>query len=202
MSNYTEIPIKLLYVSNKNVRKNIDNDDEETNLENLAQDINNNGLINPLSVRKIKDKYEIYAGQRRFKAIEKLGWKKIPCIISHCKDDVKIERISLSENIQRNKLTTREQCESFYKFYKLNNNDINKLSKITALSKNTLKHYIEIKENLNPDLLSKLDVKDDTRLTIGTAISLSRIDKKNQKILLQEQIPSLHHHPHIYNLIK
>ena len=186
MTKYTEIPIHLLFVSNKNVRKTLNNKEEDTNIDNLAQDINNNGLINPLSVRKINNKYEIYAGQRRFRAIELLKWKKIPCLISYCKNDNQIEKISLSENIQRNKLTTQEKCNSFYKFYKLNNNNIKKLSKITSLSENTLKHYIKIKEQLNPNLLSRLDNKDDTRITIATAISLSNIKLENQESVLSK----------------
>ena len=60
---FKEIPLSDLVISNKNVRRSVDNTNEETNLETLAHDIKHNGLINPLSVRKADSgKYEVYAG--------------------------------------------------------------------------------------------------------------------------------------------
>jgi ParB family chromosome partitioning protein len=180
---YEEIPIELFFVSNKNVRKTLNSDDEiESNLETLTQDIKTNGLINPLSVRKINDKYEIYAGQRRFKAIQNLKWEKIPCIINDY-DDKKIELLSLAENIQRNRMNNVDKCNIFTKYYELNNKSIDKVAKITSLRPTTIKNYIFIKENLNSDLLPKLDETGTEKLPIETAKDLCKniIDKTKQK---------------------
>jgi ParB family chromosome partitioning protein len=165
---YQEIPTYLLYVSNKNVRKNLQSDDEiESNLDNLTKDIKNNGLINPLSVRKINDKYEIYAGQRRFLAIQNLKWDKIPCIINDY-DDKKVELLSLAENIQRNRMNNVDKCSIFHKYYELSGKSIDKVAEITALSPSTVRNYVFLKENLSSKLLPKLDDKTD-KLTIDHA---------------------------------
>ena len=66
--NFQNIDINKLNISNQNVRKNLREIEEETNIDSLANDIKQYGLINPISVKKINNKFEIYAGQRRFLA--------------------------------------------------------------------------------------------------------------------------------------
>ena len=57
------IEIFKLYVSNINVRKTLTSEEDETGISDLANDININGLINPITVRLNNDKYEIISGQ-------------------------------------------------------------------------------------------------------------------------------------------
>jgi len=73
------IEISKLYVSDVNVRKTLTSEEDETGIIDLANDIDVNGLINPITVRQIGDKYEIIAGQRRFLAIRYLNKTHIPC---------------------------------------------------------------------------------------------------------------------------
>lgn len=95
------IPIEKLTISELNVRKTISTEDDETNIEDLANDIKINNLLNPLTVRLYDNKYEIIAGQRRFLALKLLNWKSIPCHIMNVNNQ-KAEEISLIENVQRN----------------------------------------------------------------------------------------------------
>ena len=76
-----DIDIISLYVSELNVRKILTSDEDETGISDLANDIRSNGLINPITVRKSKDKYEIIAGQRRYLACKMLKRSTIPCNI-------------------------------------------------------------------------------------------------------------------------
>jgi ParB family chromosome partitioning protein len=76
-----ELSINILVVSELNVRKTLTSDEDETGISDLANDIRNNGLINPITVRKLGDKYEIIAGQRRYLACKLLNRKTIPCSI-------------------------------------------------------------------------------------------------------------------------
>jgi ParB/RepB/Spo0J family partition protein len=178
MSSFENIPIDLLYVSERNVRKNISSSQrEESNLETLSNDISKNGLINPISVRKIGDKYEIFAGQRRFRAIQNLGnMKEVPCNVSSHSDN-RIEEISLSENIQRTRMTCEDKCNAFYKFYKNHNDNINTVANVTSLHPRTVTNYVTLKEKLNPHLVPHLDKWGDDRLTIETGVNMCEFVK-------------------------
>ena len=178
MTSFETIPIDLLYVSERNVRKNlVCSQREESNLETLSRDISKNGLINPISVRKVGDKYEIFAGQRRFRAIQNLGTiKDVPCSVSS-HDDNRIEEISLSENIQRTRMTCEDKCNAFYKFYKNHNSNVQTVANVTSLHQRTVTNYITIKEKLNPLLVPNLDKWGEERLTIETAVNICELIK-------------------------
>ena len=77
------IEITKLYVSNINVRKTLTCEEDETGISDLANDINTNGLINPITVRLNNDKYEIIAGQRRYLAMKQLN-RANTCRIQYC----------------------------------------------------------------------------------------------------------------------
>ena len=79
--NICEIGIDKLFVSNVNVRKTLTSEEDETGIYDLANDINTNSLINPITVRLNGDKYEIIAGQRRYLAMKQLNKTHIPCNI-------------------------------------------------------------------------------------------------------------------------
>ena len=159
-----------LYISDLNVRKEIDREveEDETSILSLSADIRKNGLINPITVRKKNDKYEIIAGQRRYLACKQIDMKTIKCNILDINDE-DAEMISLSENIQRNKMTQQDKCNVFFKMYNKVNKDINELSKITHLSAKTLKQYIQIQNNLSPELMTRS----------YSATGLSEKDKKH-----------------------
>ncbi len=85
---------------------------DEYELNKLADSIAANGIIQPLAVRKMADgKYEIIAGERRFKAAELIGLKKIPCVI-HTADERESAILSLTENMQRSNLSIFEEAEA------------------------------------------------------------------------------------------
>lgn len=82
----------------------------EENLRSLSQSISNNGLLQPLTVRKLKnDEYELIAGERRLRASVMAGFTKIPCIVMKCSDkDSAI--FALIENLQRKDLGMFEEA--------------------------------------------------------------------------------------------
>ena len=77
-------------------RKNFDDD----SLEELANSIKADGVIQPIVVRKVGDKYEIIAGERRFRASKLAGLEKVPIIVKNVSDR-KARELALVENIQR-----------------------------------------------------------------------------------------------------
>ena len=87
---------------------------DEKELNELANSILKYGVIQPIVVRQIGEKYEIIAGERRYKASTMAGIKKIPAIVKNTDDNTSAE-IALLENLQRKNLTVIEEAKSFKK---------------------------------------------------------------------------------------
>jgi len=90
---------------------------QEEALDDLAQSIRENGIIQPIIVRKLEKGHEIIAGERRWRAAKEAGLEEIPCIIREI-DDVTADRISLIENIQRENLNPIEEAQAYKRIMK------------------------------------------------------------------------------------
>ncbi len=102
----TDIPIKLIHPNINQPRKYFSEED----LRTLAYSIKENGLIQPITVRKSNDgTYEIITGERRYRACKYLGNDKIPCVVLKC-NDTESAVLALIENIQRADLTMFEEA--------------------------------------------------------------------------------------------
>lgn len=91
--------------------------DEEA-LKELSTSIKEHGVIQPIIVRKIGEKYEIIAGERRYKASSLAGLTKIPAIIRNL-DDKEASKVALLENLQRKDLTAIEEARTYQKILEL-----------------------------------------------------------------------------------
>lgn len=90
----------------------------EQALKELSDSIKAHGVIQPIIVRKIGDKYEIIAGERRYKASAMAGLTKIPAIIRNL-DDKETSKVALLENLQRKDLTAIEEARTYQKILEL-----------------------------------------------------------------------------------
>lgn len=77
---------------------------EDKNIEELAESIKINGVIQPITLRKIGNNYQLISGERRIRAAIKAGLTKIPAFIIKVDEDYKMLEIALIENIQREDL--------------------------------------------------------------------------------------------------
>ncbi len=87
---------------------------DEKTLHELADSIKQHGVIQPIVVRKVSDKYEIIAGERRYKAAMLAGLTKIPAILIAVDDNISAE-MAVAENTQREDLNAIERASSFKK---------------------------------------------------------------------------------------
>ena len=85
---------------------------DDQGIKELAASIKEHGIIQPLVLRKLGKKYEIIAGERRYKAATLAGLTVVPAVISNI-DDNKSAEIALVENIQRRDLTPIEEARSY-----------------------------------------------------------------------------------------
>ena len=86
----------------------------EKELDNLAESIKLHGIIQPLVLRRVGDKYEIIAGERRYKASVKAGLQTVPAIVMNI-DDKQSAEVAVVENLQRKNLTAIEEAQSYKK---------------------------------------------------------------------------------------
>jgi ParB family chromosome partitioning protein len=85
-------------------------DDER--LEELAQSIKTNGVIQPVLVRRHGSRYEIIAGERRWRAAQRAGLLKVPVVVRDVPDD-KLLQVALIENIQRENLNPIDEAKAY-----------------------------------------------------------------------------------------
>lgn len=85
---------------------------DDASLADLASSIKEHGIIQPLVLRRKNDKYEIIAGERRFKAAKMAGLVSVPAVISNLDDNTSAE-VAIVENIQRKDLTAIEEARSY-----------------------------------------------------------------------------------------
>jgi ParB family chromosome partitioning protein len=103
-----ELDIDLLTPNPRQPRQQM----EETALEELAQSIRSHGVIQPILVRRIGDRNEIVAGERRWRAAQRAGLLKVPVIYRDVPDERLLE-IALIENIQREDLNPIEEAQAY-----------------------------------------------------------------------------------------
>lgn len=103
-----ELDIDLLVPNPRQPRLQID----DARLEELAQSIRANGVIQPIVVRKAGEQYEIVAGERRWRASQRAGLLKVPVAVRDVPDD-KLLEVALIENIQRENLSPIEEAQAY-----------------------------------------------------------------------------------------
>ncbi|MFC5543046.1 MAG: nucleoid occlusion protein [Bacilli bacterium] len=92
---------------------------DEEKIEELSRTIHTHGVIQPIVVRRLEDnRYEIIAGERRYRAIKKLNWTEVPAIVRDL-NDKETASIALIENLQREELTAIEEALAYQQLIEL-----------------------------------------------------------------------------------
>ena len=86
----------------------------EANLEELTQSIRANGVVQPIVLRAVGGRYQIVAGERRWRASQRAGLRRIPAVIKEVSDE-KLLELALVENIQRQELNPIEEAKAYRK---------------------------------------------------------------------------------------
>ena len=108
-----EVDIDLLAPSEKQPRVQMD----DAKLEELAQSIRENGIIQPILVQKIGDLYRIIAGERRWRAAQRAGLLKVPVVVRDVPldDERQLLQLALIENIQRENLNAIDEAAAYHR---------------------------------------------------------------------------------------
>ena len=103
------VPVSEVVASPFQPRRRFD----EEQIAELAESIRESGLIQPLVVRRVNDKYELIAGERRLRAVTRLGQTEVRVVI-HEATDREVAELTLIENLQRADLTPLEEAEQYH----------------------------------------------------------------------------------------
>ena len=146
------IPIEKIFRDENQPRKEFDKE----KIEELAQSINKNGLIQPLILsKKVDNNYMLVAGERRWRAAQIANLKMIPALL--LPEDLDKDEISLIENIQRENLKISEEAQAYQRLIEKNKYTHEELAKIVGKSRSHITNLLRIL-NLDSyffDLLNK-----------------------------------------------
>lgn len=173
------IDIDLIVPNENQPRQEFD----EVALSELTDSIKIHGLIQPILVRKIKDKYEIIAGERRWRASQAAGLKAVPCLLKDVTEEV-AAKFALIENIQREDLNPIEEAIAYKRLmqdYSLTQEEVaSQVGKSRPYIANTVRLL-----NLDEGIINYISKGE---LTSGHGKVLLGIKDKKQQLMTAEQI--------------
>lgn len=149
----------------------------------LAESIRQHGLLQPITVRPLGDKYEIVMGERRFRACEKLGLKKIAAMVIEINDRESME-VALIENLQRQNLTPIEEALSYKRILDAGYTTQEQLAMKIGKTQSTIANKLRLL-SLNKDVQNAL-MKGE--ISERHARSLLRVENKEQQKTLLNKI--------------
>ena len=152
-------------------------------LKELAISIREHGVIQPILVRKFGEKYEIIAGERRYKASTMAGLTKIPAIVKNL-DDKESSKVALIENLQRRDLTPIEEARTYQKILDLDEMTQEELAKTMGKSQSAVSNKLRLLSL--PDEIQEALLKEE--ISERHARSLLNVDDKNIQIDLLKEI--------------
>lgn len=174
---------------------------DEKALKELAVSIKEHGVIQPIIVRNVNGKYEIIAGERRYKASALAGMTKIPAIIRDL-DDKESSKVALLENLQRKNLNPIEEARTYQKILEIDEMTQQDLAKTMGKSQSAVANKIrlltlpeEIQDALLKEQISERHAR--TLLNIPNDKKQKEmlkkvIDNKMSVRLLEEEIKKLY----------
>lgn len=155
----------------------------ETLLNELADSIRENGVLQPLLVRKNGKGYEIIAGERRYQASKIAGLEELPVIVKEV-DDQKMLELALIENLQRSDLNPIEEAKGYRQLIKASGMTQEALSKAVSKSRSSITNSLRLLDLPAPVQQYLFD----GRLTAGHARAILAVPYEEQRIKLADKV--------------
>jgi ParB family chromosome partitioning protein len=155
----------------------------ETLLNELADSIRENGVLQPLLVRKKGKGYEIIAGERRYQASKIAGLEELPVIVKEV-DDQKMLELALIENLQRSDLNPIEEAKGYRQLIKASGMTQEALSKAVSKSRSSITNSLRLLDLPEPVQQYLFD----GRLTAGHARAILAVPYEEQRIKLADKV--------------
>ena len=153
----------------------------EAKIDELAASIKENGLIQPIVVRKNNGVYQIIAGERRYRACRLLNMKQVPCIIEDYTDK-QTQTLAIIENIQREDLSPLEEAKAYQALIKEYDYNQTELAEIVGKKQSTIANKLRLLK-LSDDVQFSLNQK---QITERHARAMLSLDEEKQQEVLRE----------------
>lgn len=170
-----EIEVDLIEPSEAQPRTRFD----DARLNELAQSIKNNGVVQPLLVRRNGSRYELVAGERRWRAAQIAGLKRVPVVVRDIPDDKMLE-LALIENIQRQELNPIEEAHAYKKLLDTLGLTQDSLAQRIGRDRSFIANHIRLLRL--PETVQQMVEED--KISMGHARSLLGVDD----VIIQERI--------------
>lgn len=132
---------------------------DEDKIEELARTIHIHGVIQPIVVREYdEDRFEIIAGERRWRAMKKLEWEEVPAIVKNLSDS-ETASVALIENLQREELSPIEEAMAYGKLLEIHNLTQEALAQRLGKGQSTVANklrLLKLPQEVQDALLNKL----------------------------------------------
>jgi len=172
-----QLPVKDIIPNRYQPRSIFDNE----KIQELAQTIHTHGMIQPIVVRKYEnDQYEIIAGERRWRAVQSLGWETISAIVREM-TDTETASVALIENLQREELTVIEEAFAYSKLLEMHSLTQEALAQRLGKNQSTIANklrLLKLPKEVQDALLNKLITERHARALIKL-----KDEEKQNKIL-------------------
>ncbi|WP_080871884.1 nucleoid occlusion protein [Oceanobacillus timonensis] len=157
---------------------------QEEKIKELAQTIHTHGMIQPIVVRKLDDdSFELIAGERRWRAVQHLGWKQVAAIIREM-NDTETASVALIENLQREELTVIEEAIAYNKLLELHDLTQEALAQRLGKNQSTIANklrLLKLPQEVQDAVLDKL-------ITERHARALIKVKEEEQQLQLLKEI--------------
>ena len=182
---------------------------DEKSLNELSESIKEHGIIQPLIVRPLNDKYEIIAGERRYKAATMAGLTTVPILVTNLNDSKSAE-VAIVENNQRKNLNPIEEAKSYKRILDRKFKTQEELSKVLGINQSTISNKLrlltltkDVQEALSKDKISErharslLKVQNESKQielltkTINNKLTVKDLDEEIKKLLTPVITPEI-----------
>lgn len=156
---------------------------DEDKLAELADSIRQNGVLQPILVRRKGQKYEIVAGERRYQASKLAGLKEIPAVVREIDDD-KVFQLALIENLQRSDLSPIEEAKGYKQLLTSRSLTQEELAKILSKSRSAIANTLRLMD-LPVDVQHMME---QGLLTAGHARAILAVPSEEGRIKLAKKV--------------
>lgn len=158
---------------------------QKENIKDLADSMTSVGLLQPITLRPLADKFEIVAGERRYRAAKLLKWETIPAMVRNITDDEMLE-IQIIENLQREDVSPLDEAHAFKRL--LQKESIDWL----AGRIHKTKKYISDRLKLNDLVPDATELVQKGILPLGHAVVISKLSFADQKQCISKCIGTIY----------
>jgi len=182
----TSMEERILQIPISNISPNPYQPREKINpaeLQGLAESIKNNGIIQPLLIRRIENGYQLIAGERRINAAKMVGLKTVPVIVKEAADS-DVLRLALIENLQRENLNPIEEAKAYRELITKFRFTQESLADVLGKKRTTVTNFLRLL-TLPPDIQEEII---NGRITPGHARVILSIANNKDKHIFAEKI--------------